>query len=166
MLKTIVVAASENNVIGVNNQLPWHLSDDLKFFKKITLGKPVLMGRKTFESMGSRALPNRLNIVLSRQSLELPEEVLQFQSYPEAIEHLKKIECPELCIIGGGVIFERYLDEADQIYLTRVHCHIDDGTVFFPEIDPSKWEKTWEEPHPQDEKHSHAFTFQLYKKKA
>ena len=89
MIKTIIVAASENNVIGINNDLPWHLSDDLKFFKKTTLGKPVLMGRKTFESLG-KPLPKRLNIVLSRSRQNLPEGVMQFEQYEQAIRFPRK----------------------------------------------------------------------------
>jgi dihydrofolate reductase len=123
MIKTIVVAASENNVIGIDNNLPWHLPDDLKFFKKTTLGKPVLMGRKTFESLG-RPLPNRLNIVLSRSKQALPEGVLQFSDYNEAILYLEGKHTEEVCIIGGGVVFANTLDLVDQLFITRVHTSL------------------------------------------
>lgn len=164
MIRTIVVAASENNVIGINNDLPWHLSDDLKFFKKITLGKPVLMGRKTFESMG-RPLPKRLNIVLSRNAIALPEGVLHFTNYKDAIDFLVKENTPEVCVIGGGVVFKDALDSIDQIYMTRVHTTLENGEVFFPEIKESDWQKVWEEYHPADEQHNYAFTFEQYKRK-
>jgi dihydrofolate reductase len=163
MIRTIVVAASENNVIGINNNLPWHLSDDLKFFKKITLGKPVLMGRKTFESLG-KPLPKRLNIVLSRSTQNLPEGVLHFDKYELAIQFLEKEQTPEVCIIGGGVVFADAIDSADQIYLTRVHTTLDNGEVFFPLLEKEKWNLVWEEFHPQDELHNYSFTFQHYKK--
>jgi len=160
---TLVVAASENNVIGIGNQLPWHLSDDLKFFKKVTSGKPVVMGRKTFESLG-RPLPNRLNIVLSRSGMSLPEGVLLYHSLQEAIDFLRQQETPEVCIIGGGVVFKEALPLADQVYLTRVHTTIDNGEAFFPVLSPSEWELVWESAHPADEKHTYAFTFLQYKR--
>jgi dihydrofolate reductase len=160
---TLVVAASENNVIGKGNQLPWHLSDDLKFFKQVTSGKPVVMGRKTFESLG-RPLPNRLNIVLSRSAISLPEGVLLFHALQEALEYLRQQALPEACIIGGGIVFEEALPVATQVYLTRVHTTIADGEAFFPELSPDQWQLTWESAHPADEKHAYAFTFQQYKR--
>lgn len=164
MIKTIIVAASENNVIGINNDLPWHLSDDLKFFKKTTLGKPVLMGRKTFESLG-KPLPKRLNIVLSRSRQNLPEGVMQFEQYEQAIRFLEKQQVEEVCIIGGGVVFADTIDSVDQIYLTRVHTTLENGEVFFPELNAKKWQLVWEEFHPQDENHNYSFSFQHYKKR-
>ena len=163
MIKTIVVAASENNVIGIDNNLPWHLPDDLKFFKKTTLGKPVLMGRKTFESLG-RPLPNRLNIVLSRSKQALPEGVLQFADYDEAILYLEEKQTEEVCIIGGGVVFANTLDLVDQVFMTRVHTCLENGEVFFPAINPELWTKVWEESHDKDEAHQYSFSFQQFKK--
>jgi dihydrofolate reductase len=164
MIRTLIVAASENNVIGINNDMPWHLSDDLKFFKKTTLGKPVLMGRKTYESLG-KPLPKRLNIVLSRNAIALPEGVLHYRSYNEAIAYLEQEHTPEVCIIGGGIVFEEALAAADQVYLTRVHTTLENGEVFFPNLDSALWEKVWEEFHPQDEQHAFAFTFQRFERK-
>ncbi len=163
MIKTIVVAASENNVIGIDNNLPWHLPDDLKFFKKTTLGKPVLMGRKTFESLG-RPLPNRLNIVLSRSKQVLPEGVLQFVDYDEAILYLEEKNTEEVCIIGGGVVFANTLDLVDQLFITRVHTSLDNGEVFFPVIKSELWTNVWKEFHEKDEAHQYSFTFQQFKK--
>lgn len=163
MICTVVVAASENNVIGINNELPWHLPDDLKFFKKITLGKPVLMGRKTFESLG-RPLPKRLNIVLSRNPVSLPEGVLHFTAYKAAIDFLELQHTAEVCVIGGGVVFKEAIDTIDQIYLTRVHTELKNGEIFFPSLDERIWEKVWEEFHPADAQHVYSFTFQQYKR--
>ena len=163
MTITMVVAASENNVIGIHNQLPWHLPDDLKFFKQTTLGKPVLMGRKTFESMG-RALPGRLNIVLSRNVPELPPGVLHFGAANEALQFLENQGAAEVCIIGGGVVFAELLDRADQVFLTRVHTQLAEGEAFFPVLASGDWTKVWEQFHEADEKHPHSFTFEQYKR--
>lgn len=157
---TLVVAASENNVIGTNNELPWHLSDDLKFFKKVTSGKPVIMGRKTFESIGF-VLPKRLNIVLSRNNPALPEGVLHFSSLAKALAHLQDIGTEEVCIIGGGTVFNESLPLADKVFLTRVHTQLD-GDTFFPELEPDNWRLEKEEFHPQDERHAFSFTFREY----
>ncbi|WP_344822998.1 dihydrofolate reductase [Rurimicrobium arvi] len=163
MIITMVVAASENNVIGVHNELPWHLPDDLKFFKQNTLGKPVVMGRKTFESLG-RPLPKRLNIVLSRQQPQLPEGVLHFTGSSEALQFLESQGAEEICIIGGGIVFSELLEIADQVFLTRVHAHLEHGEAFFPALPPDSWHKVWEEYHPKDEKHVYDFTFQHFKR--
>jgi dihydrofolate reductase len=159
-----VVAASENNVIGVQNQLPWHLPDDLKFFKKTTTGKPVIMGRKTYESLG-KPLPNRINIVLSAQpELQLPEGVLHFHAINGALEVLRDAGHETVCIIGGGQIFQETIGITDTVYLTRVHTHIDNGEAFFPHIDHSHFVLAWEEHHPADEKHAFSFTFQRFER--
>ena len=148
MLLSAIVALSTNNAIGKDNQLPWHLPDDLKFFKRTTMGKPVLMGRKTYESMG-KPLPGRLNIVVSHQKdLQLPEGVLLYNSLDEAIDRLEKEATDEAFIIGGGKIFEETMDQLDRLY------------AFFPDIDHSHWKIVWEEDHAADEKHKYAFTFQ------
>ncbi len=157
----MVVAASENNVIGIKGELPWHLPEDLKFFKQKTQFKPVLMGRKTFESLG-RALPNRLNIVLSGGEPQLPEGVLLFHSIDEAVKTLEERKVEEVCIIGGGQIFEQAMNIADTIYITRVHTTIEAGDAFFPEIDHTHWKLVWEEAHEADDKHKYAYTFQQY----
>lgn len=162
MIISAVVAMSENNAIGRNNELPWHLPDDLKFFKKMTLGKPVLMGRNTFESLG-KPLVNRLNIVVStRENLQLPEGVLLYNSLDAAIERMQQEATEEVCIIGGGEIFVQTLDQTDRIYLTRVHTVIDDAHTFFPHLDHTHWKLTWEEQHFKDEKHAYDFTFQQW----
>lgn len=163
---TLIVAASENNAIGINNTLPWHLPDDLKFFKQNTFNKPIVMGRKTFESLGCKALPHRLNVVLSRQKLQIDDErIIQFNSLEEAICNLKEAQHPEICIIGGGQIFKDSIHKCDKILLTRVHTFLPDADVFFPDIDPNIWTIAHEEFHQADEKHAYSFSFIQYLKK-
>ncbi|WP_054740018.1 dihydrofolate reductase [Cellulosilyticum ruminicola] len=123
----IIVATSKNNQIGINNQLPWHISEDLKYFRTITSGKTVLMGRKTFESIG-RPLPNRKNIVLTRDSNFAPEGVSVVHSLDEALEICKTEE--EIFIIGGGEIYSLFLPYADYLYITLVDKVINGDTDF------------------------------------
>ena len=164
MILSAIVAVAENNAIGKDNQLPWYLPDDLKFFKKTTLGKPILMGRKTFESPGF-PLKGRLNIVISSQKdLELPEGVLLYHTIHEGIKRMEQEHTDEIFIIGGGKIFEETMDLIDRLYLTKVHTEIEDANAFFPEIDHSHWKLVWEEEHPADEKHKYSFTFQQLEK--
>lgn len=164
MVVSFIVAASENDGIGINNQLPWHLPEDLKFFKRTTLGKPVIMGRKTYESLG-RPLPGRLNIVLSKNAdLQLPDGVLLMHDIADAIALLNEQQTEEAFIIGGGNIFRKTLEFADRIYLTRVHTTLEEADVFFPHLDHSHWHLAWEEAHGADEKHAFAYTFQRYER--
>jgi dihydrofolate reductase len=163
MIISAIVAVSENNAIGKDNQLPWHLPEDLKFFKRTTMGKPILMGRKTYESLG-KPLPGRLNIVLSRKEVELPEGVLLYHSLEEGINKLKETGSEEVFIIGGGQIFEESMELIDRLYITKVHTHVDDATAFFPEVDHSHWKMVWEEQHEADEKHQYAYTFRQYER--
>jgi dihydrofolate reductase len=164
MILSSIVAADENNAIGKDNLLPWHLPNDLKFFKKTTLGKPVLMGRKTYESLG-KPLPGRLNIVITAQkNVQLPEGVLVFDSIEEGIERMEKENAEESFIIGGGTIFEQTMNRIDRIYLTRVHTVIAHATAFFPTVDHTHWKMVKEEPHEADEKHAFAYTFQQYER--
>lgn len=164
MILSSIVAADEKNAIGKDNQLPWHLPNDLKFFKKTTLGKPVLMGRKTFESLG-KPLPRRLNIVISKQEdLKLPEGVLHFDTVEDGIKRMEQENVDEGFIIGGGKIFEHAMNDIDRLYLTRVHTTIEAATTFFPEIDHTHWKLVWQEAHPADEKHAFSFTFQQYER--
>lgn len=164
MRLSAVVAMSENNAIGVDNDLPWRLPDDLKFFKKTTLGCPVIMGRKTFESLNGRPLKERLNIVLSRkEDLQLPEGVLHYQELKDALHRARKEETKEIFIIGGGEIFKQSMDMLNVLYITRVHATID-ADVYFPEIDENEWKMTWKEEHYKDERHNYDFTFQKWER--
>ena len=155
MRVSFVVAAAENGVIGSDNQLPWRLPDDLKRFKALTLGKPVLMGRKTFESIG-KPLPGRTNIVLTRaRDLALPGCVV-VNSLPQALEAAGA--AAELAVIGGADVYAQALSSADVIHLTRVHATIE-GDAVFPALDPHQWAERLIEHHPADERHAFAFSF-------
>jgi len=140
---SMIVAAAENNVIGLDNKMPWHIPEDFKYFKAKTSGKPCIMGRKTFESiydMLGKALPNRPSIVISRSGFE-HEEATSASSIPEAIEKAKKLTNDEIMIIGGATIYDQALDKADRIYLTRINLS-PEGDAFFPELDKDKWIET------------------------
>ena len=160
---SLIAAASENNVIGHKNSLPWHLPDDFKFFKEKTDGHPVITGRKNFESMG-RPLPSRRNIVITRQPNYTAEGCDVVSSLEEALELAKENEDEEIFIIGGGQIYNISMEVANRIYLTRIHAEIE-GDVFFPEIDEDVWGVTDQVEHPKDEKHEHSFTILTYDKK-
>jgi dihydrofolate reductase len=164
MIVSLIVAASTNNVIGKNNELPWTLPVDMKFFKNTTWGMPVIMGRKTFESMGGKALPGRRNIIITRQNDFDKEGVRVVNSLAEAITAATDTDCNEAFVIGGGVIFKEAIDKADRIYMTRVHATID-GDVFFPDIDEHKWKLVSKRDCYKDEKHKYDFSFETWEKK-
>ena len=155
MVISIIVAAAENGVIGSDNRLPWHLSDDLKRFKALSLGKPVVMGRRTFESIG-RPLPGRTNIVVSRQAGLAIEGAVVVNSLDAALAAAGA--APEVVVIGGADIFRQALPRTDTIHLTRVHARVA-GDVLFPQIDPAVWRETAVEHHAADERHQYAFSF-------
>jgi dihydrofolate reductase len=157
---TIIAAAASNHALGNENKLIWHLSKDLQHFKTLTSGHTVIMGRKTFESM-PRALPNRTNIVITRQSDYQAENITVTSSLSEALEIAKND--PRPFIIGGGEIYKQSMGIADEIELTRVHANFEADT-FFPEINSHQWKEVWREEHTADEKHAYAFTFLRYKK--
>jgi dihydrofolate reductase len=160
---TLVVAASQNNAIGKDNQLLWHLPKDMRFFKNTTWALPILMGRKTFESMGSKLLPGRLNIILTtQQGLEI-EGAEVVNSIQQAIDIANKNDYKELMIIGGGQVYDMALPLANKIWLTRVHTNID-GDTFFPALG-SEWEKQSTETNAADEKHAFAFDFECWQRK-
>jgi dihydrofolate reductase len=147
MIIALIVAASENNAIGHNNQLPWHLPGDLQYFKAMTIGKPVIMGRKTFESIG-KPLPGRDNIVISRQKDYSAEGIKLVSSLDEAIilgESINLINgAEEVMVIGGAQIYAEALDLADRVYLTRVHGQVE-GDAYFPALDATSWRETGRE---------------------
>ena len=157
---TIIAAAASNNALGKDNKLIWHLSKDLQHFKTLTNGHAVIMGRKTFESM-PRALPNRTNIVITRQSDYQSVNITVTSSLSEALTIAKND--PRPFIIGGGEIYKQSMSVADEIELTRVHADFD-GDTFFPEINPHQWKEVFREDHPADERHAYAFTFLRYQK--
>lgn len=157
---TIIAAAGENNALGKDNKLIWHLSDDLKHFKNLTKGHHVIMGRKTFESM-PKALPNRTNVVISRQKDYVAENAQVVSSLEAALAFAQEDDRP--FIIGGGEIYSQALPFADCIELTRVHDDFEADT-FFPEIDTTVWREVWRENHDKDDEHAHAFSFIRYEK--
>lgn len=161
MSLSFVVAMAQNRVIGRNNRLPWHLPADLRHFKKITLGKPMLMGRKTYESIG-RPLPGRTNIVISRDPGYAAPGCIVVHSIPEAIAVAGPTE--EAMVIGGASLFDQTLDRAERIYLTLVHADAQ-GDVRFPEIDLNEWREIRRENHPADEKNTLPYSFILLEKK-
>ena len=164
---SIIVAASENNVIGKGNALPWHLPDDLKMFRKKTEGHPVIMGRKNFESIKGvlgGPLPNRTNIVVTRDAQYAAEGCRVASSLEEAVMFAHQDnDREEIFIIGGGEIYAQALDMCNYIYLTRVHAEIE-GDVFFPVIDAALWEEVERMEHSADDAHEYAFTFLTYKR--
>ena len=152
---SIIVAAAENGAIGSANRLPWRLPDDLKRFKALSLGKPIVMGRRTFDSIG-RPLPGRTNIVISRQAGLAIEGVVVVPSLDAALAAAGN--APEIVVIGGAQIFQQVLPRTDVIHLTRVHAHIP-GDVFFAKLDPASWREAAVEHHAADERHQYAFSF-------
>jgi dihydrofolate reductase len=166
MIISLIAAASINNVIGKNNQLLWHLPNDMKFFKNTTWAMPVIMGRKTFESLDNQLLPGRFNIIVTHQKNWNPgnDKVQIADSLQKAIELAAKTDCKESFIAGGGQLFSESIAIADRIYLTRVQVTIE-GDAYFPQIDPSQWEMSSHTDFPADDKHAYAYSFQLWVKK-
>jgi dihydrofolate reductase len=150
MKLTLVAAVAENNVIGSHNALPWYLPEDLKHFKQVTVGKTVLMGKNTFDSIMDRLkkpLPERTNVVITRQmDYQAPEGVIVYHSLEEALEGLK--DTPEVMVAGGGQIFNQLMDKADKLILTEVHKEVD-GDVLFPNVDKNVWKEISREDHPE-----------------
>jgi len=158
----LVAALDRHHVIGRKNQLPWRLPDDLKRFKELTAGHAILMGRKTWESIG-RPLPNRRNIVLSRrEDLHLPEGVEQVKTPDEALKLLAGERM--LFVIGGGEVYEQFLTLADELFLTEVHTDVEGGDAFFPRLKPGQFQEICRMPHSKDGRHAFAYDFVAYEK--
>lgn len=158
---TIIAAAAENNALGKDNDMIWHLPDDFKHFKKLTTGHHIIMGRKTFESF-PKPLPNRTHIVITRQENYQNEHCIVVNNFEEALQAVTNDEQP--FVIGGGEIYKLSLPFVDKIELTRVH-HKFEADAFFPELDLNEWELISEKFHDKDEKHQHSFTFLTYQRK-
>ncbi len=158
-----IVACSKNRAIGKDNQIPWYLPADLKYFKKITSGNIIIMGRKTFESIG-RPLPGRVNIVISRSKNLKMDGVLVFQSFLEALDFATKDLERTTFIIGGGEIYRQAMPVSELIYYTEVDMEISDATVFFPEISFDDWQLISEEKHEKDEQNPFDYNFKVYKR--
>ncbi len=158
---TIIAAAAENNALGKDNDLVWHLPDDFKRFKRLTSGHHIIMGRKTFESF-PKLLPDRTHVIITRKDDYKPEGTIVVNSLEEALKVSKLDEQP--FIIGGGEIYKMGMDKADRIELTRVHGKFEADT-FFPKIDENEWALVNEQFHEKDEKHNHSFTYLTYERK-
>ena len=177
----LIAAASENNIIGKDGGLPWRLPDDLKHFKRETIGRPVIMGRKTFDELFGKPLPDRVNIIVSRTLKEAPGAIVK-PSLDEAIEYAGSLLAeslsaqkenaahpqapppappPDICIIGGGEIYRQSLPRATHITLTRVHAQVE-GDTTFPDFDRTEWRLDRSEHHPADPRHAHAFTIEWW----
>lgn len=163
MERNIIVAIADNNAIGRNNELLWHISEDLRFFRRTTLGSPVIMGRKTFGSIG-RALPGRVNIVVSR-GFSTGEEVEVVGSLEAAFAVAEDTNLEKCFVIGGGQIYAQALPLADRLVVTHVHTVIEDADTFFPEIDPEVWHVAQRSEMFTDEETGYQFEFVEYEKR-
>lgn len=168
MKLSMIVAVAENGVIGRNNSLPWYLPNDLKYFKQTTMGKPVIMGRKTYESIG-KPLPGRTNIVITRQADYQPEGVKVVNSV-EAARELAESVClidgqEEAMIMGGAEIYTLALPHTDRLYLTEVHADVE-GDAFFPEYDKSLWQEVAREDFAAEGPNPYNYSFVVYEAKA
>ena len=166
MTISLVVAAAENNAIGKDNQMLWHLPNDLKYFKNITWGLPILMGRKTFESFGGgKPLPGRANLILTHNKNYHPAGTVVVNNLDDVFFFVNENDFNELMVIGGGEIYNLMLPKANKIYLTRVHHSFTDADAFFPLIDEKKWIKKSVQDFAMDDKHQYAYSFEMWEKK-
>lgn len=165
MIISFVVAASENNAIGKNNQLLWHLPNDLKFFKNVTWGMPVLMGRKTFEALNKKPLNGRVNIVLTHNKHFKSEGVAVVHNIKDALFFTEQNDYKEMMVIGGGEIYKEFMPKADKIYLTLVHENFYDADAFLPELNKNEWKLTSDRDYKADDKHAYDYSFQLWERR-
>jgi len=157
MKLSLIAAMDRNRVIGVDNTLPWHLPADLKYFKAVTMGKPILMGRKTYESIG-RPLPGRENIILSRQSHFVARGCTVVCSLKKALAYAEELGAEELMVIGGAQLYASVLPMADRLYITQVDTEVE-GDAFFPEINHCQWtELDWQQ-NTADDKNAYNYNF-------
>jgi dihydrofolate reductase len=162
MIISFVVAAATNNAIGKDGKLPWHLPNDMRHFKNVTWGMPVVMGRKTFESLG-KALPGRKNIVITRQPGWTAEGVLVVKNIEDALFIVKEADAKEAMVIGGGEIYKTLFPKAWRIYLTRVEAEPEADT-FFPSIRPEEWHLMSQQDHEADAKNAYNYSFQVWER--
>jgi dihydrofolate reductase len=158
-----ILAASENNVIGIKNRLPWRLPNDFKYFKNKTWGMPVIMGRNTFESL-KKDLPGRINIVLTSKKDWNAKNVFVTHTIDEAIEKAEESGAKEIFVIGGGEVFRQTMEKVNRIYLTRVHTQVE-GDTSYPELDTANWKLVNEQSFPADEKNNYPYTFEVWERK-
>lgn len=164
MTVSLIVAASEDDAIGKDNGLLWRLPNDMKFFKNTTWAMPVVMGRKTYASMGSKPLPGRFNIVVTRQTDFDPgdDRTWVVNTLQAALEKAAETNCREVFIAGGGELYRAAMPIADRIYITRVHSRYPDADVHFQGFDEKQWNQTSRLDFPADERHAHAYSFQVW----
>lgn len=166
---SLIVAVAESNAIGKENKLLWHISEDLKYFRKVTTGHPVIMGRKTYESIG-KPLPGRRNIVVTRSGYVNGEvknpltTTLECSNSIESAINIAKGE-GEFFVIGGGELYKQTFNAADKLYITHIYSSIDSPDTFFPSIDSSEWEVEWEDEMKHDYENGIDFKFVIYKRK-
>lgn len=165
MIISLIAALTENRVIGKNNDLPWHLPDDMKYFMKTTSGHHVIMGRKNYESIPEkfRPLPNRTNIVVTRQKNYRAENCQVVNSLEEALQIAQTANQQEVFIIGGAEIYRQGFPKATRLYLTEIDGVVE-GDTYFPEFDKINWIETSRIHHPADDRHGFAFDFVVYEK--
>ena len=164
MILSAIVAIDKNGVIGKDDDIPWHLPADLKYFKRRTLNHHIIMGRKTFESIG-RPLPKRTNVVVTRNPFFVASNCLVAGSLQEAIDLARNNAEEEAFIIGGGTVYEQAMPFIDRLYVTEVDTVVEGGEVYFPKLDPNIWVEVSSEAHQPDEKNPHAYTFKLLERK-
>lgn len=162
MIISLVVAAGTNNVIGKGGKMPWHLPNDLKHFKNTTWAMPVIMGRKTFESLG-KPLAGRKNIIITRQKNYKPEGAVAVQSLKDALFVANEMDVKEIFVIGGGEIYKMVWEKANRIYLTRVKMEME-GDTYFPKIDPKEWKLVSQKDFEGDEKNAYPHSFQVWER--
>lgn len=162
---SLIAAMDKNSVIGKNNDLPWHLPDDMKYFMQNTMGRPVIMGRKNFDSIPPkyRPLPGRTNILLTRQKDFASEGILVAHDPNQALDLAAAENPSEVFIIGGAEIYSLFLKQADFLYLTEIDAQVE-GDTFFPPVNPEEWEEIKRVHHPSDDRHAYSFDFVVYKR--
>ena len=160
---SIIVGMGNQNEIGAKNQIPWHLSADLKYFKKVTMGHPIIMGRKCYQSIG-KALPGRQNIVITRNPDFEASDCVIAHSLPVSLTISKESKPTEIFIIGGGQIYEEALSIADKLYITYIDIDVPEADIFFPSFSLDGWRCVKEEKHEKDEKNKYNYTFAVYER--
>ena len=160
MRVSTIVGVGKNNVIGKANTIPWHLPADLKYFKRITTGHPIIMGRKCYESIG-RALPNRTNIIVSRNPDFQADNCILVHSVAAGLVVAEERDAEEAFIIGGGEIYRRGLPLSSRLYITYIDVEVPDGDVFFPAVDPESWTLMSRTAHTKDDKNPYDYTFEV-----
>lgn len=160
---SMIAAVAKNGVIGKDNDLAWHLPDDMKYFMNTTRGHHVIMGRKNFDSIPEkyRPLPDRTNIIVTRQKDYVQKDCIIAHSMDEAYEYCRKSNPEEIFIIGGGQIYAAGLEKADRLYITEVNANVE-GDTYFPDVDESQWAETSRKHHNQDDRHLYDFDFVIY----